>query len=71
MWDKLCSYTLDVSKYILTGVVITSMFKEFADKVLMYVIGLVAAAILLIVGLCFYKKNENEKKHKNDLKRKE
>lgn len=49
MWDKLSTYTLDVSKYILTGVVIASMFKEFADKTVMYIVGIVAA--LLFWGL--------------------
>lgn len=66
MWEKLCTYTLDVSKYILTGVVIASMFKEFADKVMMYAIGLFAATVLLIAGLIFSGKSEKEKEHKND-----
>lgn len=35
MWiEKLGSYFIDVSKYILTGVVISSLFKDFEDKVL-------------------------------------
>lgn len=35
MWiEKLGSYFVDVSKYILTGVVISSLFKDFEDKVL-------------------------------------
>lgn len=37
MWiEKLGSYFVDVSKYILTGVVISSLFKDFEDKVLIY-----------------------------------
>lgn len=68
MWEKLCTYTLDVSKYILTGVVIASMFKEFADKVMMYVIGLFAAIVLLIAGLLLANESNRKKEDKNDKK---
>ena len=33
MWlEKLGNYFIDVSKYILTGVVITSFFKDFGES---------------------------------------
>ena len=33
MWkEKLGEYFIDVSKYVLTGVVITSFFKDFEDS---------------------------------------
>lgn len=52
MWTKeLGKYTLDVSKYILTGVVITSLFKDFDDKVFIYFVGIVLSILCLIVGL--------------------
>lgn len=52
MWTKeLGKYTLDVSKYILTGVVITSLFKDFDDKVFIYFVGIVLSLLCLIVGL--------------------
>ena len=61
MWEKLSTYTLDVSKYILTGVVIASMFKEFADKTVMYIVGIIAAILFLVAGLIFYQKSDKEK----------
>lgn len=36
-WEtNLGKYLLDVSKYVLTGVVITSLFKDVTDKTLVY-----------------------------------
>lgn len=32
MWGKLSDYCFDVSKYILTAVVISSFFNEFENK---------------------------------------
>ena len=33
MWkEKLGNYLIDVSKYVLTGVVISSLFKDFGDN---------------------------------------
>ena len=52
MWiEKLGSYFVDVSKYILTGVVISSLFKDFEDKVLIYIVGIALAFLCLVVGL--------------------
>jgi len=68
MWEKLSTYTLDVSKYILTGVVIASMFKEFADKTVMYIVGIIAAILFLVAGLIFYQKSDKEKSNKNNKK---
>lgn len=32
MWDKLSSYCIDISKYLLTAVVIAAFFKEIESK---------------------------------------
>lgn len=63
MWiEKLGSYFVDVSKYILTGVVISSLFK---DKVLIYIVGIALAFLCLVVGLVLSnKKDEKGKKEK-------
>lgn len=63
--EKLGTYFLDVSKYILTGVVIASMFKDFDNKVLIYIVGLVLSILCLIVGLILTNKKENNKNKNN------
>ena len=48
---KLADYLIDVSKYVLTGVVITSLFKDVTDKTLVYVIGIIVVIAALWAGL--------------------
>ena len=66
MWkEKLGNYLIDVSKYILTGVVITSFFKDFGEsKMTIYGIGTAFAIIILIVGLILTNKKNNKKEEK-------
>ena len=66
MWkEKLGNYFIDVSKYILTGVVITSFFKDFGEsKMTVYGIGTAFAIIILIVGLILTNKKNNKKEEK-------
>lgn len=46
---------MDVSKYVLTGVVIASFFKNFEENgLLIYGLGLLVAVATLTVGLLFY-----------------
>lgn len=53
MWkEKLGGYLIDVSKYVLTGVVIASFFKDFQDsKYTIYGVGVLFSIIVLIAGL--------------------
>ena len=67
MWiEKLGTYFLDVSKYILTGVVIASMFKDFDNKILIYIVGLLLSILCLIVGLILTNKKEKKDKSKKE-----
>lgn len=62
-----------MSKYILTGVVIASMFKDFDNKILIYIVGLLLSVICLVVGLILTNKKEDEKsveKNKNQSNKK-
>lgn len=70
--EKLGAYFLDVSKYILTGVVIASMFKDFDNKILIYIVGLILSVLCLIVGLILTNKKENiQSKNNNKTNNKE
>ena len=53
MWkEKLGAYLIDVSKYVLTGIVIASLFKDLGEsKLLIYVLGLLVACSTLLAGL--------------------
>lgn len=60
MWDKLSDYFLDVSKYILTGVVISSFFNEIENRWLIYLFGILAAVGIFILGIYFSKKKDKD-----------
>ena len=53
MWrGKLGGYLIDVSKYVLTGVVIASFFKDFENsKSVIYGLGVLFSFSVLLVGL--------------------
>lgn len=62
MWkEKLGAYLIDVSKYVLTGVVIASFFKDFEDsKATVYGVGAIFSVLVLIAGLVLSNKKEKE-----------
>ncbi|MGM9798454.1 MAG: DUF6722 family protein [Parabacteroides sp.] len=66
MWkEKLGNYLIDVSKYVLTGIVISSLFKGFGDsKIFIYCMGIVTSVLALVVGLILTNKTEKKKEGK-------
>lgn len=63
MWkEKLGNYLIDISKYVLTGIVIASLFKDVEDKrFLIYTLGLLVAMATLIAGLILSNKKKEDK----------
>lgn len=58
-WEtNLGKYLLDVSKYVLTGVVITSLFKDVTDKTLVYIVSIAIVLLTLWTGLRLTNKKE-------------
>jgi uncharacterized membrane protein len=57
---ELSKLLIDVGKYVITAVVVTSFFKAFSDTWIILVFGSLTAAILLIVG--FWHFNQSNKK---------
>ena len=49
--EKLGDYLIDVSKYTITGVVLTAFFNDITDRVAMYIVGGFVSAIALYAGL--------------------
>ena len=52
VWEKISDYLMDISKYVLTAVIITSAFEELADvKWMMYLWGTIGAMTLFAFGV--------------------
>ena len=56
--ENLGKYLIDISKYVVTGVIITSIFKDLNDKVIIFIISFVIAISALIVGLILTNKKK-------------
>ena len=49
--EKLANFLIDVAKYVLTGVIIASLFEEMTDKLSLYLLGMSIVFAALWVGL--------------------
>ena len=56
--ENLGKYLIDISKYVVTGVIIASTFKDLDDKLLIYILSAVVAIVALIVGLVLTNKKK-------------
>ena len=56
--ENLGRYLIDISKYVVTGVLIASLFKDIDDKTLIYILSSIVALIALIVGLVLTNKKK-------------
>ena len=52
VWEKVSDFMMDISKYVLTAVIITSAFEELSEVGwMMYLVGLAGSVLLLSVSL--------------------
>ena len=58
--ENLGKYLLDVSKYVLTGVVISSLFQNMSDYYVIYILGVITVLTTLIAGLILTNKKQEE-----------
>ena len=56
--ENLGKYLIDISKYVVTGVIIASTFKDLDDKYLVYILSAIVALFALIVGLVLTNKKK-------------
>lgn len=49
--EKFANFLIDVAKYVLTGVIIASLFKEMTDRLSLYLLGVSIVFATLLVGL--------------------
>jgi len=62
MWkEKFGNYLVDISKYVLTGIVISSLFKDFGEsRFLIYGVGFVISVLTLVSGLILMNKRKEK-----------
>lgn len=52
VWEKVADFLMDISKYVLTAVIITSAFDELSEVPwVMYVSGVIGASFLLFCSI--------------------
>ena len=56
--EKFANFLIDVAKYVLTGVVITSLFNDVTDKTTIYLIGIAVVCLTLLLGLSLTSKTK-------------
>ena len=56
--EKLANFLIDVAKYVFTGVIISSLFKDVSDKGILYVLGMVIVVFALWGGLLLTNKRK-------------
>ena len=57
---KIGEWLLDVSKYVCTAVLISSVFKDLETKWALYLAGFACVSITFILGLFMYNRNINK-----------
>lgn len=62
MWkEKLGNALIDIAKYFITGVFVTSLVKDLEDvRWLIYLLSLVVAAALFVIGVNLINDNKNK-----------
>ncbi len=58
--EKFADFLIDVAKYVLTGVVITSLFNDVTDKTTIYLVGLAVVCLTLLLGLSLTSKTKDK-----------
>ena len=65
MWEKMCDYCMDISKYFMTAVFVTILMGDLGDShCLLYAISLVVGGTLLGLAWLFHAKGKKEKEEK-------
>jgi len=54
---KIGEWLMDVSKYMLTAVLISTIFKDLENKWIIYIVGFIAVIISLYIGIGLFDKN--------------
>ncbi len=55
IYEKLGNYSLDVSKYVLTGFVLASFFKVVDEGYMLYIVGCVVVLLFMAIAIWAFK----------------
>ncbi len=56
IWEKVADFLMDIAKYVLTAVIITSAFEELVDnKIIMYITSIIGAIIFFTASILILK----------------
>lgn len=67
--EKIENYAMDVSKYVLTGFVLSTFLHNFEENTwIMMISGFLIAAIFICIAYIFHRKNINKSRIKNKKK---
>ena len=58
--EKFADFLIDVAKYVFTGVIITSLFNDMADKMILYTTGMFIVVSALSLGLRLTSKRKDK-----------
>lgn len=56
--EKLANFLIDVAKYVFTGVIISSLFNDVTDRVILYLLGMSIILVTLLLGLSLTSKRK-------------
>lgn len=56
--EKLANFLIDVAKYVFTGVIISSLFNDVTDRVILYLLGMSIVLVTLLLGLSLTSKRK-------------
>ena len=62
MPEKMIDWLLDIAKYILSGIVITSFFGILEEMWMIYTFGTIAASVCFLLAFMLAKHHKNSKK---------
>ena len=71
IYEKLGNYVLDISKYVFTGVVIASFFRDMEnDFTMLYLLGVIFSILFMIVAVFAYSVQNKREERINKKRRK-
>ena len=71
MWEKMCDYCLDVSKYFLTAVLVTSLMTDLGEiRWLLYSLSVVLGLVFVGAAAYCHNRSKNTKAQKRSKYRK-
>ena len=50
-WDIFANWLIDVSKYMMTGVILSAFFRDMESKIAFYSISIAFLVLILLIGI--------------------